>query len=87
VGLGVQGGAQDLAGEQVADLNGDVLQLREACAPGHAVGTKGVAEDVFGGHLEGGSQRMQQLRYVLASHGFAPQGVTANRFLDFRWGL
>jgi hypothetical protein len=79
----LEGEAEDLAGKQVADFDGDVLDFGEVSAPREAVGALGVAEHVFGGGLKGGCQRIQQLRCVLPDHELAPQEVTANHFPDF----
>jgi hypothetical protein len=55
------GGLQDLASEQVADLDSEILGVGEAGAPGHALGPVGMVQHIFGGGLEGGPQSIQQL--------------------------
>jgi hypothetical protein len=78
----LEGEAEDFAAEQVADLDGDVLNLGETGVPGHAIGAVGMADNVFGRCLEGGCQRIQELRWVLPRHELAPQEVMANRIPD-----
>jgi hypothetical protein len=80
----VAGSLQDLTGQQVADLSGEFLGVGEACAPGHPIGAIGVVQHIFGGSPEGGTQRIQQLRYVFAGHALTPEGVAAKQFTDFR---
>ena len=75
MGLAVQGGVEDFAGQLVTDLDGHVLEVAEACAPGQAVGPVGVAEDILGGGPEGRPRRIQQLGYVLRRHEVVHQGV------------
>jgi hypothetical protein len=57
--LALKGNVEDLTGEQVTDLDGEVLDVGEACTPGHAIGAVGVAEHIFRGGLEGRGQRIQ----------------------------
>jgi hypothetical protein len=47
LGLAGEGLVHHAAGDRLADLDGQFLQVREPGAPGHALGTEDLVEEMF----------------------------------------
>jgi hypothetical protein len=60
LGLGLDGLLEDFASDDLADLNGEVLEIVERGAPGGAFRSPELVDGVFGGALEGETYLIEQ---------------------------